>query len=348
MKTVLICAVQAPFIVGGAEILVRELRDNLERRGFRVDVANVPFKWYPVSEIVRQALVWRLIDVTESNGTKIDLVIPTKFPSYLVRHPRKVAWLFHQHREAYDLYGTPYCSFREAPEDNQVRDAIHTMDRTGLSECRSVYTISRNVADRLSRFNGLPGTPLYPPPHHLGRYVNAGFGDFLFYAGRLDRLKRLDLAVDALKRVRSGARLKIAGSGPLAEELRKQIVGLGVEDRVELLGFVSAEALVELYSRCRAAYYAPLNEDYGYVTVEAFLSRKPVLTTTDAGGPLEFVSDDETGVVTAPDPESIAHGIDRLWALPEARLREMGEAGCQRVQDITWDRVIDRLTESLA
>jgi glycosyltransferase involved in cell wall biosynthesis len=146
----------------------------------------------------------------------------------------------------------------------------------------------------------------------------------------------------------SGARLKIAGSGPLAEELRKQIVGLGVEDRVELLGFVSADALVELYSGCRAAYYAPLNEDYGYVTVEAFLSRKPVLTTTDAGGPLEFVSDDETGVVTAPDPESIADGIDRLWALPEARLREMGEAGYQRVEDITWDRVSDLLTESLA
>lgn len=347
MKTVLICAVQAPFIVGGAEILVRELRDNLERRGFRVDVANVPFKWYPASEIVRQALAWRLIDVTESNGTKIDLVIPTKFPSYLVRHPRKVAWLFHQHREVYDLYGTPYCSFRDTPEDNQVRDAIHTMDKTALSECRALYTISRNVADRLSRFNSLPGIPLYPPPHHLGRYANAGYGDYLFYAGRLDRLKRLDLAVDAMKRVRSGARLKIAGSGPLTEELRKQIVGLGVEDRVELLGFVSAEELLELYARCRAAYYAPLNEDYGYVTVEAFLSRKPVVTTDDAGGPLEFVTHGETGVVTAPNPEAIAAGIDRLWELPDSRLREMGEAGFARVKDITWDAVIDQLTESI-
>ena len=125
--------------------------------------------------------------------------------------------------------------------------------------------------------------PLYPPPHHLGRYRADAYGDYLFYAGRLDRLKRLDLAIDAMKRVRSGARLKIAGAGPLAEELRKQIAGLGVEDRVELLGFVSAEELVDLYAGCRAAYYAPLNEDYGYVTVEAFLSRKPVVTTTDAG-----------------------------------------------------------------
>jgi glycosyltransferase involved in cell wall biosynthesis len=348
MKTVLVCAAQAPFIVGGAEILVSELKQNLERRGFRVDVAGVPFKWYPVSEIVRQALAWRLLDVTESNGTPIDLVIPTKFPTYLVRHPRKVAWLFHQHREAYDLFGTPYCSFTDSPEDRQVREAIRTMDTAALSECRSIFTISRNVADRLSRYNGLPGTALYPPPHHLGRYRCDAYGGYLFYAGRLDRLKRLDLAVDAMKRVRSGARLKIAGAGPLAEELRKQIDGLGVADRVELLGFVSAEDLVDLYAGCRAAYYAPLNEDYGYVTVEACLSRKPVVTTTDAGGPLEFVTDGESGLVAEPTAEAIASAIDRLWAMPPARLREMGEAGRRRVEDINWDRVIDRLTEGLA
>jgi glycosyltransferase involved in cell wall biosynthesis len=313
-----------------------------------VDVAAVPFKWYPVSEIVRQALAWRLLDVTESNGQPVDLVIPTKFPSYLVRHPRKVTWLFHQHREAYDLYGTEYCSFTDSPEDQQALAAIHAMDTAALSECRAVYTISRNVAARLSKYNGLGGTPLYPPPHHLGRYRCEEGGDFLFYAGRLDRLKRLDLAIDAMKRVRGGARLKIAGTGPLEGELRKQIEGLGVGDRVQLLGFVSAEDLVDLYARCRAALYVPLNEDYGYVTVEAMLSGKAVVTTSDAGGPLEFVTADQTGLVAEPDPESLAAAIDRLWALPPARLREMGAAGRQRVSGITWDHVIDTLTEGLA
>jgi glycosyltransferase involved in cell wall biosynthesis len=348
MKTALVCAVQAPFITGGAEILVSELRQNLARRGFRVDVASVPFKWYPVSEIVRQALAWRLLDVTESNGTPVDLVIATKFPSYLVRHPRKVAWLFHQHREAYDLLGTPYSSFTEQPEDEKVRQAIVAMDNAAIGECLEVFTISRNVADRLSRYNGLHGTPLYPPPQHLGRYRREGFGDYLFYAGRLDRLKRLDLAIDAMHRAGPGARLKIAGTGPLQEELHKQIVGLGVEDRVELLGFVSAEDLISLYAGCRAAYYAPLNEDYGYVTVEAFLSRKPVLTTTDAGGPLEFVVDGVNGVVTAPDPAAVAAGIDRVFALGTARLAEMGDEGHSRVSGITWDHVIDTLSGGLS
>ena len=54
MKTVLVCAVQAPFVTGGAEILVSELRDNLARRGFRVDVVSVPFHGHPPSELVRQ------------------------------------------------------------------------------------------------------------------------------------------------------------------------------------------------------------------------------------------------------------------------------------------------------
>lgn len=347
MKSVLVCAVQAPFIVGGAEILVQELRDNLAHRGFRVDVANVPFKWYPVTEIVRQALAWRMLDVTESNGTPVDLVIPTKFPSFLARHPRKVAWLFHQHREAYDLYGTEFCSFDGGPEHNQIRDAIHTMDRTALSECRRIFTISKNVASRLSKFSGLHGEALYPPPQHLGRYRCDAYEPYFFYAGRLDRLKRLDLAIDAVARSKH-ARLKIAGSGPLEGELRKRSARSGVEDRVEFVGFVSAEDLVSLYARCRAAYYAPLNEDYGYVTVEAFLSGKPVLTTTDAGGPLEFVSDGETGVVVEPTPQAIADAMDRLLLSDERRLREQGEAGHARVRDITWDRVIDALTAEIA
>jgi glycosyltransferase involved in cell wall biosynthesis len=346
MKSALVCGVQAPFIVGGAEILVAELRDALLRRGFQADVASVPFKWYPPSELVRQALAFRLLDVTESNGTPVDLAIPTKFPSYLVRHPRKVCWLFHQHREVYDLYGTSYSSFTESAEDREIRDAIRRLDQTALGECRKIYTISKNVAERLRRFNQLEATPLYPPPQHLGRHRDDGLGDYLFYAGRLDRLKRLDLLVDAVARSKR-ARLKIAGKGPLQGEIEKQVERLGVGDRVELVGFLPAEELLSLYAGCRAALYAPVNEDYGYVTVEAFASRKPVVTVNDAGGVLEFVTDEETGLVSAPQADALAAAIDRLYALPDARVREMGALGQERVRDITWERVVDALTEGL-
>jgi len=347
MKTVLVCSVQTPFITGGAERLVQELRANLARRGFRVDVANVPFRACPPSELVRQALAWRLIDITESNGEKVDLVIPTKFPSYVGDHPCKVTWLFHQHREAYDLFGTEYCSFTDSPEHRQIREAIRALDETSLAECRRLYSISRNVADRLSRYNHLEATPLYPPPHNLGRYHCEGYGDFLLYAGRLELTKRPSLMIDALARTRGGARLKITGAGTLERELRRQIERVGLGDRVDLLGFVSDEELLDLYARCRAALYVPLDEDYGYVTVESFLSRKPVVTTTDSGGVLEFVEDEVNGAIAAPEPRALAEAIDRLWALPKARLKEMGAEGQTRVQDISWDRVIDHLTESI-
>ncbi len=348
MTTVLICAVQAPFVIGGAEVLVSELRMHLERRGFRVDVVSVPFKGYPASEIVPQSLAYRLLEVTGSITERVDLVIPTKFPSYLVRHPRKVAWLVHQYREAYDLFGTRWGSLQDTDDDRRVREAIHSMDTAALSECRSIFTISRNVAERLKRYNQLEGEALYPPPQDLGRYRSDGRGDYLLYAGRLDHLKRLDLAIDAMKRVKSAARLKIAGAGPLETEIRKQIEGLDVGGRVELLGFVSRQDLLELYAGCRGVVYVPWNEDYGYVTVEAFFSQKPVITTTDAGGPLEFVSHGESGLVAEPTPEALAAAIDALWESPEGAWRAMGEAGRARVSAISWDTVVDRLTACLS
>ena len=347
MKTVLVCAAQAPFVTGGAEILVRELAAHLTRRGFRTDVVNVPFHGHPPSEIVRQALAWRLLELRETTGRTPDLVIPTKYPSYLVAHPRKVAWLFHQHRDAYDLFGSGIGSLTDSTEDRAVRESIQAMDGVALGECQSIFTISRNVAERLSRFNRLPGTPLHPPPRDAHRFRSGGYGDYLFYAGRLERIKRVDLALRALAGCGGRARLKIAGTGSLEADLRRLAEELGITDRVDFLGFVPVEDLLELYAGCRAAFYTPEDEDYGYVTIEGFLSRKPVITSTDAGGPLEFVEDGVSGYVAAPEPGALADTVDRLFSRSETQLREMGEAGHRRVAHITWDAVVDRLTESI-
>jgi glycosyltransferase involved in cell wall biosynthesis len=347
MKTILVCAAQAPFVTGGAEILVRDLAENLVRRGFRTDVVSVPFHGHPPAEIVRQAIAWRLLELRETTGRPVDLVIPTKFPSYLVRHPRKVTWLFHQHREAYDLFGTALASLTDSPEDREVRESIRAMDQAGLGECRAIFTISANVADRLARFNRLSGTPLHPPPREPERYRTDGYGDYLLFAGRLEQIKRVDLALRSLARGDRQARLKIAGRGSAEPDLRRLAAELGVGDRVDFLGFVPQEELLTLYAGCRAAWYTPRDEDYGYVTVESFLSRKPVITTTDAGGPLEFVEDGISGYVASPGADALAGVIDRIYSLPEARLREMGEEGRRRVAHITWDRVVDRLTESI-
>lgn len=341
-----ICAVQAPFITGGAEILVGELASQLKTHGYMVDIVNVPFKWYPVRDLIKQALLWRWIELTESNGMPVDMVIPTKFPSYLVRHPLKVTWLFHQHREVYDLYGTPYCSFTDDPEEQEIRQTIIRMDNKTLRESRSIFTISKNVSARLQRFNGIDSTPLYPPPRYSGRYRTGPFGDYAFFAGRLETLKRCDLLIEAFRHLRSEARLVLVGSGPQRENLERQVERLGLSERVQFAGFIPEEDLLDLYAGAFAVLYAPIDEDYGYVTVEAFLSGKPVVTCTDSGGTLEFVENGESGFIVEPTPEAMAEAIDKLHT-DRKRARDMGEAGRPRVAGIGWESVIDSITAPL-
>ncbi len=344
-RTICVCAVQAPHITGGAEILVDQLTAQLKTRGYAVDVVNIPFKWYPVHDLVKQALLWRWVEITESNGMPIDMVIATKFPSYLVRHPVKLTWLFHQHREVYDLYGTPYCSFTDDPEEQEIRQTIIRMDNKTLRESQAVFTISQNVSSRLKRYNDIDSTPLYPPPNYVGRYHPGSFGDYALFAGRLDPLKRCDLLVEAFRHV-GEAKLVIVGTGPQRENLERQIERLGLGDRVVLKGFVPEDELLDLYAGAFAVLYAPLDEDYGYVTVEAFMSGKPVVTCNDSGGTLEFVDHESNGLVVEPQAEAIAAAVESLFTNRE-RAREMGEQGRPKVSGIGWDHVIDSLTALL-
>src|ERR671912_2382084 len=121
---IVVCEVQVPFVRGGAEALVRELVRQLRARAYRVERVSVPFKWYPKDEILAHAAAWRLLDLSESNGSRIDLAIGTKFPSYFVRHPHKVAWLIHQYRAGYELAGTVYSDFHHVEGDVGLRDRL--------------------------------------------------------------------------------------------------------------------------------------------------------------------------------------------------------------------------------
>ena len=337
-----ICSVQVPFVRGGAEFLVDSLKEALRSRGFTTDVINLPFKWYPSREVLSHALAWRLLDLSESQGQPIDLVIATKFPSYLVRHENKVTWLVHQFRQAYDLYGTPYGDLTESPEDQRVREAVQYMDSSILPESRRIFTISQNVSNRLQHYNGIASVPLYPPPPLGDRYRCDEYGDFVLSVGRLESIKRVDLLLRALALTRSRLRGVITGAGPDFSRLAALAQELKLKERVTFTGFVSEEKLLSLYARCRAVFYAPYDEDYGYVTLEAMRSQKPLVTTLDAGGVLEFVKDQETGLVAEPEPAALAEALDRL-ADDAPFCQRLGQRGAEQVKDITWDRVIENL-----
>ncbi len=342
-----IAASQVPFSRGGAELLVSSLEERLKQRGFEVDVLSVPFAWHTREQILTSALTWRLLDLSESDGRPIDLVIGTKFPSYMVKHPNKVVWLVHQFRQAYELLGTRFSDFGALAEDPEVIERIREMDRRALGEARRVFTISLNTAGRLERFLGLQGEPLYPPPAIADLLKPGPLGDYVLSVGRLNPMKRTGLLIEAIAASRSGAKCVIVGSGPQEQELRNKIDQLQVGDRVDLRGDASDDELAELYANAMAVYYAPYDEDYGYVTIEAMLSGKPVVTMEDAGGVLEFVEDGVNGaVVAANNHRAIARQIDAWLNTPDV-VAELGENGRRTAEKVTWDRVLDRLTETL-
>jgi glycosyltransferase involved in cell wall biosynthesis len=337
---ILVCSPQVPFARGGAEILAERLTHELRGHGHEADLVTMPFKWYPGAKVLTHALLWRLADLTEVDGRPIDLVIGTKFPSYVVKHPNKVVWLVHQFRQAYELDGTDLGQFGDSAEDRATRRAIHRLDRVALGEARLLGAISQNVANRVKRNTGLDAEVILPPPQQLDFRCDS-YDDFVLSVNRLDRAKRIDLLLEAAA-ADGSMRVVIAGDGPDRERLERLADRRGLNGRATFAGRVTEAELADLYARCRGVYYAPVDEDYGMVPFEAFMSEKPVVTTNDAGGPLEIVHDGETGLVIEPRADELARAC-RFLLDHETEARAWGEAGHALAASVTWDRVIDQL-----
>ena len=193
---ILVCSPQVPFARGGAEILAERLTHELREREHDADLVTMPFKWYPRTKVLTHALLWRMADLTEVDGRPVDLVIGTKFPSYVVKHPHKVVWLVHQFRQAYELDGTELGQFSDSPEDRALRRAIHRLDKVALGEARKLGAISQNVANRVKRNTGLDAEVILPPPQQLDFRCDS-YDDFVLSVNRLDRAKRIDLLLEA-------------------------------------------------------------------------------------------------------------------------------------------------------
>ncbi len=326
-----VCRPQVAFSRGGAEIFTDELVRQLCARGHEAEIVSVPFKWYPGQRVLTQAFLWRLLDLTEADGAPIDMVVATKFPSYCVRHPNKVVWLLHQFRQAYELDRTELGQFSESAEDRALRRRIQRLDETALGEARKLFATSGNVAERLRRSTGLEAEVLPHPPQELA-YRTEAYEPFVLSVNRLDRAKRIDLLIEAA--ARQGVDVVIVGDGPDRGRLESLANG-----RARFTGRISEQELADLYARCRAVFYAPVDEDFGMVPFEAFLSEKPVLTTTDAGGPLDVVHERETGRVVEPTVDAVAGAL----AIGEDEARAWGRAGKALAERVTWDRAIDRL-----
>jgi glycosyltransferase involved in cell wall biosynthesis len=344
MSTVAVVTSSPPLAEGGHLVIARALVRALRESGHDADVIITPQNRFG-RNLSSYRANW-LTDVGHTaDGRTVDRVVSLRWPSYAVRHPAHVSWLNHTAREYYDLWDrfSGGLSRPNLVKEHVRRAAIRRADSWLLRRhVQHVFAQSATVQQRLRRFNGLDAEVLHPPAPQR-QYRCSGFEPFVFAVSRLAPLKRLGLLVEALAEPAArGIRAVIAGDGEERDRLAALVRERGLGDRVSLPGRLDEDALLDHYARCRAVVFAPLDEDYGFVTVEAFASGKPVITTRDSGGPAELVTDGVTGFVTTPDPAALARALRQL-ADDQPLAERMGAEAARVSAGLTWPATVARL-----
>jgi glycosyltransferase involved in cell wall biosynthesis len=332
------------FVEGGHLVIARALVQALREEGHEATMVLTP-----QNRFGRQGAAYVSTWFTDvglgDHDRVVDQVISLRYPSYAVRHPNHVVWLNHTMREYYDRWDAfkATLSWKGRVKEGTRRRLIHVADRYLLTRnVRKVYAQSRTIAARLQRWGGIPSEPLYPPPPQRA-YRCEGYGDYIFAISRLAPLKRLSLLIEALSNPQAaGIHCVIAGEGEEHAVLQHAIVTRGLSSRVKLIGRIDDRQMLEHLAKCRAVCFPPLDEDYGFVTVEAFASRKAVVTCTDSGGPAELVADNVSGKVCAPRPDTLAVALRELMD-DAATAERLGQGGWDVVSEMTWSRAVRRL-----
>ena len=379
MKIAIVSPSPVPFTIGGAENLMWGLCENINKyTEHQAELIKIPTKEHSFWDLIDSYYSFYKLDLSH-----FDLVISSKYPSWMVRHHNCICYMMHTLRGLYDTYhmmnlpyevnsdcgsvdnvinymknnphpmdldeffsllGTMksdlnaevYCSF----PGPLIRKIVHYMDRFALESrsMKDLFAISDTVKNRKEYFPERASiTTLYPPTNMNN--TTTGEYDYVFMISRLDAPKRIDMLIEAFKYVESDVKLYIAGTGPDRERLEKMAIE---DERIQFLGFVRDEDVENYYANCLVVPYFPYDEDYGYITIEAMLHKKPVITSEDAGGPTEFVVNNKSGFVVPFNAEKIAEKIDYL-AKQKSEARRMGENGYNIVKNISWTNVVNQL-----
>jgi glycosyltransferase involved in cell wall biosynthesis len=341
---ILVATASPPFAEGGHLVMARELVRALQDAGHESALLVTPQNRFGRQGAAYLAAWCTDVSVVHEEH-RVDQVISLRFPAYAVRHDRHVVWLNHRMREYYDLWDqfSSHLSFRASIKERVRRGIIHRVDRHLLTKrVQRLFVISGTVQARLAKWGNLQSEVLHVPPPKRD-YRCDDYGDYLFGVSRLTPLKRFDLVIRALAEpAAAGIRCVIAGEGREMEALVRLRRHFDLESRVAFLGRIDEATLLQHLARCRAVVFPPLNEDYGFVTVEAFSCGKPVLTCHDSGGPAELVKDGVNGFVTEPKPDALARAIRSVMTDRNLAIT-MGEAGARQASTMTWPDAVRRL-----
>jgi glycosyltransferase involved in cell wall biosynthesis len=335
LRVAILTAMPASGEQGGAERLYRGISQGFCDLGCKVDLVNVPADESTFEQILENYEYCRNLDLSE-----YDLVVSTKVPTYCISHPRHALLLMHTVRVFDDMFdGTfPYAS----REIFIQRSKVHQLDFQAIRGVKVRFAQSHEVARRLYRWRGLEAEVLHPPLE-FNEFREGESGNYFFLPGRLHPWKRVDLIIQAVRLSELPLKFLIAGSGEAEQELKRLANG---DPRIQFLGRISDEELVELYAGALAIPFVPIREDYGYITLEAFASGKPVVTCTDSGEPTFFVRNYQTGLVAQPTPESLCHALEWMYNHREQAVL-MGKAGLGIVAEMSWKKTASRLAQAV-
>lgn len=341
---VAVTTVQVPFISGGAELMTQGLCTALREAGHTVELVSEPFRFSPAASVRHSMDAWSHEDFDRFDCGPIDEVIALKFPAFYLSHHSKRVWLMHQHRSVYELFDTLHGDRSDNLDAVALKAEITTRDTQALQAARKVFTISQTVSDRLLKYNGIESKPLMQPPAQAELFYSAEQMPYIFAPSRLESLKRQELLIRAMAFVDQPVLAFIAGEGGQRQHLEALTAELGLTHRVRFLGRVDEVAMRRYYANALAVYFGPLLEDYGFITLEAMLSARPVITCQDSGGPTNIVRHGETGLVAVAGPAAVAEAINGLWG-DKPRARAMGLQGRQLYDElnISWQHVVTQL-----
>ncbi len=379
MKIAIVAPNPVPYCYGGAEALldglIGYLKENTSHSVELIKLDSLESDFWN--------LVYNYKQFAELDLSRFDLVLSTKYPAWMVNHPNHICYLLHTLRGLYDTYSfadlpekveeyseelngvfdlirseqysrNNFFRVLELLEINRelieslelsvfpgpfIRELIHFFDKCGYVGVKKFFCISETVKGRADYFLESNSPECVYPATYLSGYKCEEFKYFLAVS-RLESHKRVYSIIVQFKKSTTDRRLLIVGTGGCEEELKDLAKD---DDRIEFLGFVDGEKLLDLYANCLAVIFTPYDEDYGLVTIEAMKSKKPVLTLKDSGGVLEFVDNEKTGFVCEED--DLYEKIDYISEYPD-KAKSMGLAACEKVKGISWENVYEKILNS--
>ena len=334
LKVAILTSGPSTGVIGGAERFYNGLLSGFKSIGCTAELISIV-----ADEPTFEAITDNYQRVRALDLSKFDMVISTKAPTFVVKHPCHVVYLVHTVRVFDDMFSQAFPN----PNENNMRQRsiLHNMDFEALSAAKSLFSIGYEVANRLFRWRGLSAQVIHPPLGMHG-FRNNSQGDYFFLPGRLHQWKRVDLVIDAVLKSSLALKLVIAGTGEAEQALRAQA---GSDPRIVFLGRVDDTTLVDWYAKALAVPFVPLREDYGYITLEAFASQKPVITCADSGEPSRLVRHRENGLICAPSSQSIQNALEWVHTHRDEAAR-MGRKGAECIANMSWTSVAQQLLEA--